>query len=76
MKIEECMYYWKDNQVVKEPYDKVGDFPLHCYTIDADHGYVKYRYGMWINEDSTWKHIPFEEFPAEFRTQLLLLGIS
>lgn len=41
------------------------------------------RYGMWVvNRDTTghkrttWIHIPFEDFPIEFKTNLLLLGIE
>jgi hypothetical protein len=42
------------------------------------------RYGMWAEvpeEERThsmykWQHIPFDQFPNEFKTHLLLLGIQ
>ena len=33
------------------------------------------RYG-WYDANGKWKHVPFEDFPAEFKTHLLLLGVG
>lgn len=35
------------------------------------------RYGKWeTKSDTKWIHYPFEIFPIEFKTNLLLLGVS
>lgn len=47
------------------------------YTPDT-----KEKYGMWNSYDSkngtcnNWEHIPYEDFPKEFKTALLLQGIT
>lgn len=32
-------------------------------------------YGFY-NKNGSWHHVPYDEFPAEFKTHLLLLGIT
>lgn len=50
-----------------------------CYRdllmVDAAYVEAGHRYGLF-NEKGGWRHVPFDEFPAEFKTHLLLLGIS
>lgn len=51
-----------------------------CIYLDAAD--TRERYGMWNSYNSergacnNWKHIPYEDFPKEFKTALLLQGIT
>lgn len=53
------------------------------YCVDDNSVYEETnRFGMWVptigdhHISANWKYIPFEEFPIEFKTNLLLLGIT
>ena len=65
-------YFWRGNELVVSTN---GSNHSDCYCVDT--GYTNafsfYRHGMFT---PVWKHIPFDEFPAEFKLHLLLLGIS
>ena len=45
-------------------------------TVDPNHTDPKYRYGQYHGADESWRHIPLEDFPKEFRMHLLLLGAA
>lgn len=81
-------YMWKNNQVVEltckifvsdATRNKWGDHLM----VDIGRQAPDERYGMFKEMDYIngrfelgWKHVPFEQFPAEFRMSLLLLGIT
>lgn len=58
---------------------KVMHKKLCIYLDTAD---TKEKYGMWNSYDSRtgacskWTHIPYTDFPKEFKTALLLQGIK
>lgn len=69
--------YWKNGSVVETDWDDsfivAGDY-VDCFCIDGRCLDTRSRYGMF--SDNRWKHIPLDQFPPEFRTHLLLLGVS
>ena len=75
-----CAYFWDGTRVI-EMHDqptwqtvnvaRLMDMPCvdtYCPTPEARYGYFEYTNG--------WRALPLEDFPAEFRTHLLLLGVS
>lgn len=75
-------YYWKDGEVHvinQQLYwnDSKKNGCIECYTLDEYRTNPEARYGMFSRLDGGgWKSIPFDEFPAEFKTALLLLGVQ
>ena len=72
------IYFWKDKRVHIYQGDNHGDSIrntefIACYAIDTNE-IANMRYGKYFK--TGWKHIPLEEFPKEFRTVLLLLGVT
>lgn len=74
------LYFWKDNRVVTYPehlftYEtlKLGYSELYC--VDTGSKEPQLRYGMYMAHGA-WNPIPFDMFPVEFKTHLLLLGIT
>jgi len=71
-------YFWKEGEIVE-----FSDFPAvdnvvkanlnRLYCVDITTKYHQQRYGIF--QDS-WVHHPVETFPLEFRTALLLLGVT
>ena len=45
------------------------------YAVDLTTPLAMGRFGIY-NARSAWRHVPLEKFPPEFRTALLLLGIT
>lgn len=65
------IYCWQDNQLVTSHHLTVEYRGLYCVDLD----YVgNLRYGKY--HETSWESIPLENFPAEFRLNLLLLGVS
>lgn len=73
-------YFWREGQLVEyfgeTLVNEVARAGLSgLYAVDLTTPLPKGKFGMY-KAGSAWRHIPLEKFPAEFRTTLLLLGIS
>lgn len=73
-------YFWREGQLVEyfghTSVNKVTRAGLSdLYAVDLTTPLPMGRFGMYKTR-SAWKHIPLEKFPPEFRTTLLLLGIT
>ena len=73
------IYFWKDEQL--HTYQGHNDASsikytqfMECYAVDSSNAAANMRYGNYTWNG--WRHIPLEEFPKLFRTNLLLLGIT
>ena len=73
------IYFWKNEQL--HTYQGASDTGsisrtqfTNCYAVDSANTAVNMRYGKYTK--GGWKHIPLDEFPPEFRTALLLLGVT
>lgn len=79
---EKSVYVWKNNQIETIPINsELLYMETNCLMVDTrypEHE-VLGRYGKYVQGDDTenfyWEAVPFEYFPKEFKTQLLLLGI-
>ena len=72
------IYFWKDEQLHTyqgdSDTDSIRDTQfMDCYVVDPIHATANWRYGKYTKDG--WRHVPLDEFPKEFRTHLLLLGI-
>ena len=67
-------YFWKDGELLIGIDYNLDNRPKECFCVDTYYKDGGFRYGMYI--DNTWKSVPIEEFPKEFRMHLLLMGIS
>jgi hypothetical protein len=84
------VYVWfPETQTVFEfTHDSVEEVPQEVRgKLCVDTGFVNTtnnRYGKWVNvsEDlkisamCKWCHVPFDQFPSEFKAHLLLLGVE
>ena len=73
------IYFWKDKQLHTYQGDNTGETIrttkfTNCYAVDSANAAVDMRYGKYLK--TGWKHVPLNEFPKQFRTTLLLLGIT
>ena len=73
------IYFWKDEQVHTYQGNNTGESIrgtqfTNCYAVDSVNAVADMRYGKYLK--TGWKHIPLDEFPKQFRTTLLLLGIT
>ena len=73
------IYFWKDEQLHIYQGDSDTDSIratqfMDCYAVDSGNAAANMRYGNYKWDG--WRHIPLEEFPKEFLTTLLLLGIT
>lgn len=73
-------YFWKDDAVhVVDQLLYSDTVPEECvdlYCLDTNRTSKDKRYGMFVRNaysNVEWKHIPFKNFPKEFRTWALLL---
>lgn len=85
METKELAYIWmpEKNSIAEFNTNEAESVPkkfLGKYCVDNNFiNSGNSRYGMWKKDSSPlvyWAHIPFNEFPSEFKTQLLLLGIA
>jgi hypothetical protein len=74
-------YFWKDGEVLivnkrVSATEARNDFltDLLCVDTFRETDSPHMRYGIYTFRNG-WKPIPFENFPAEFKTHLLLLGV-
>jgi hypothetical protein len=84
--MSQATYFWKDGKVIVIPERLIVinftfSRPLHkfinAFCLDDFHHESSTRYGKFVGDESVaWEFVPFEKFPAEFRTNLLLLGLS
>ena len=73
------IYFWKDEQLHTyqgdSDTDSIRDTQfMDCYAVDSANAAADMRYGKYLK--TGWKPVPLEDFPKEFRTTLLLLGIT
>ena len=73
------IYFWKNEQL--HTYQGYSDADsirstqfIDCYAVDSSNAAANMRYGNYTWDG--WRHVPLEKFPPEFRTALLLLGIT
>jgi hypothetical protein len=83
-------YFWHQDQlVVLNRALVVADFNQaamlkyrYCPCVDTFEEEPEKRYGFWASYDrdrdwkATWQHRSLASFPEEFKTHLLLLGVS
>ena len=73
------IYFWKDEQLHTyqgdSDTDSIRDTQfMECYAVDSSRAESSMRYGKYVK--GMWRHVPLDEFPPEFRTALLHLGIT
>ena len=73
------IYFWKNEQLHTyqgdSDTDSIRDTQfMNCYAVDTSKAAADMRYGNYTQDG--WRHIPLEEFPKVFRTNLLLLGVT
>ena len=79
-------YLWdSDNQriitlTIEEIYDltyknKDTKEVRSLFCLDTTANTIAFRYGYY-KKDYQWQYQPFDEFPSEFKLQLLLLGVT
>ena len=73
------IYFWKDEQLhIYEGYDAQDSIRVtkfaDCYAVDSRYAKAHMRYGKYT--ELGWEHVSLDKFPPEFRTALLLLGIT
>jgi hypothetical protein len=70
-------YFWHKGEVVG-PFDiyfgQIRRLHAEDYCIDLDEDRLEARYGKFNARG--WISVPLEEFPKEFRMNLLLLGVA
>ena len=73
-------YFWREGQLVEyfgeTSVNKVARAGLSdLYAVDLTTPLPMGRFGIY-KAGSAWRHVPLDKFPPEFRTVLLLLGIT
>ena len=73
-------YFWREGQLVEyfddTSVNKVSKAGLSdLYAVDLTTPLPIGKFGIY-KARSAWKHVPLDKFPPEFRTTLLLLGIT
>ena len=73
-------YFWREGQLIEyfggtlvSNVSKAG--LLDLYAVDLTTPLPIGKFGIYTAR-SAWKHVPLDKFPPEFRTALLLLGIT
>ena len=72
-------YFWKNGQVLVIPGEVSGlqadwEDCLDLFCVDTNTDELPMRYGQY--RDIGWCYVAFCDFPKEFKTHLLLLGVS
>lgn len=74
------LYFWINNTVVEESaehhHTKWRDGWKGSLCVDMREHKRSFRYGKWRKEEEHWDSISFDDFPKEFKLQLLLLGVD
>ena len=73
-------YFWREGQLIEyfgdTSVNKVSKAGLSdLYAVDLTTPLPMGRFGIY-KARSAWRHVPLDKFPPEFRTALLLLGIT
>ena len=73
-------YFWREGQLVEyfgdASVNKVSKAGLSdLYAVDLTTPLPIGKFGIY-KARSAWRHVPLDKFPPEFRTTLLLLGIT
>lgn len=66
-------YQWYKGKVFTSNVD--GRTKTGKLTVDTGYDQPNHRYGRYSHSKG-WEHIPFSQFPTEFKAHLLLLGIQ
>lgn len=70
-------YFWYEGKIVTRQGIVPHEDPLRGHPcVDANVDESSVRYGKWVPGGGGWRHVPYEDFPNEFKTWLLLEGIS
>lgn len=76
-------YFWKEEEVIRLYIRSAQEVPTELlvhYCVDPRYECTEphLRYGRFVYKgfDKEWERLPFDTFPAEFKTHLLLLGIA
>lgn len=83
-----CIFY-KNGEIIYENFEDTNEIKYENFAqfmhekglvnllcVDRDHPQgSRSRYGYWEHGKYEWIHVPFEEFPEDFKSKLLLLGI-
>lgn len=83
-----CIFY-KNGEIIYENFEDTDEIKyqsfaqfmnekglLNLLCVDTCHSEgSRSRYGYWGHKKYKWIHVPFEEFPEDFKSKLLLLGI-
>jgi hypothetical protein len=73
------IYFWVDDVVIAITNIEEGlrDEFTNCYCYDENAWHPLDKTGYYNNSSIyDWIHKPLSEFPAEFKLQLLLLGVT
>ena len=73
-------YFWREGQLIEYFGDtlvnKVSKAGLSdLYAVDLTTPLAMGRFGIY-KARSAWRHVSLDKFPPEFKTALLLLGIT
>lgn len=72
-------YFWVDGQVVISDHlvslDGIDKRLANAPCVDCSTQLTLGRYGSY-NERGSWSPMPPEQFPKEFKTALLILGVT
>ena len=73
------IYFWKNEQLhTYQGYNDTDSIRatqfMDCYAVDPSYAAASMRYGNYTRDG--WRHVPLKDFPKEFCTILLLLGIT
>ena len=73
-------YFWREGQLIEyfggPLINKVSKAGLSdLYAVDLTTPLPIGKFGIY-KARSAWRHVPLDKFPPEFRTTLLLLGIT
>ena len=77
--MNKLIYFWKDGEL-HEYFGRNDPESVHyanfnnCFCLDASCQAENLRYGKYTG--AGWRHFPPEQFPKEFRMNLLLLGVT
>ena len=80
-------YFWREGQLVEYFGDTLVNTVARAglsdlYAVDLTTTLPMERFGIyearsaWRQLPFAWRHVPLDKFPPEFRTALLLLGIT
>jgi translation initiation factor IF-1 len=71
-------YFWKNNQLIEIPIPEDWEKLIEAGLVDVlcadSEGPLTHKFGKF-SKDKMWVRVSRDKVPAEFRVQLLLLGV-